>query len=190
MARVKKPVPTLDSILFNTPEQRVLRVLLQEPTTSFSIRVISSKLKGIRGLGGANGIMEVLEKLQELGMVDFLDNRRAVKLQDENPTVAILKTVGAICDIEGLKKLLEPISTKGILFGSRSNGRARSDSDYDIFVVSSQPEECVRIGRGFPLGRPVELVAWTPEQYAQIGSRDSSLQNKLNNGIMLWGNSW
>jgi hypothetical protein len=190
MARVKKPAPTLDSILFATPEQRVLRLLLSEPTTSFSIRVISSKLKGIRGLGGAEGIMEVLERLQELGFVDFLDNRRAVKLQDENTTVGILKTVGAICDIEGLKRLLEPLSSKGILFGSRSNGRARSDSNYDLFVVTDQPDECLQIGRGYPLGKAIEITAWTPEQYVQIGSRDSALQHKLNNGIMLWGSSW
>ena len=56
MARVRKPTPTLESFFFATPEQKVFRLLLSEPTTSFTPRVISSKLKGVRGLGGGGGI--------------------------------------------------------------------------------------------------------------------------------------
>ena len=104
MARVRKPTPTLESIFFATPEQKVFRLLLSEPTTSFTPRVISSKLKGVRGLGGGEGIMRVLNELQGLGLVDFVDNHRAVRLQDENSFVQIMKSVAAISDIETLRK--------------------------------------------------------------------------------------
>src|SRR4051794_30346206 len=103
MARVRKPQPALDSIFFSTPEQKVMRLLLSEPTTSFTPRVISSKLKGVRGLGGADGIMRILTDLQGLGLVDFVDNHRAVRLHDDNSAVQILKTFLAISDLEGLK---------------------------------------------------------------------------------------
>src|SRR5271168_2913488 len=112
MARVRKPQPTLESIVFATPEQKVLRLLLSEPTTSFTPRVISSKLKGVRGLGGAEGLARILNDLQALGLVDFVDNHRAVRLQDDNSFVQIMKTVAAVSDVETLKKLLEPVSTK------------------------------------------------------------------------------
>ena len=66
MARVRKPQPTLEAIIFATPEQKVLRLLLSEPTTSFTPRVISSKLTGVRGLGGGEGLVCV-QFLQLLG---------------------------------------------------------------------------------------------------------------------------
>jgi hypothetical protein len=189
MARVRKPQPTLETLFFATPEQKVLRLLLAEPTTALTPRVISSKLKGVRGLGGADGIMKVLNDLQQLGFADFVDNHRAVRLQDDNPTIAILKTIAAIADLESLRKLAEPISSKGILFGSRSNGRARSDSDYDVFVVSDQPEQVTQIGRGHPLGKALELIVWTPDQYAEIERTDASLAQKLAAGVQLWGST-
>ena len=190
MARVRKPIPTLESICFATPEQKVLRLLLSEPTTSFTPRVISSKLKGVRGLGGAEGIMRVLKDLESLGLVNFVDNHRAVRLQDDNTSIQILKTFAAICDLESLKKLLEPVSTKGVLFGSRATGRARSDSDYDLFVVSETPEEVKKIAGRHPLGKAVEVVTWTPEAYGEIEKQDAPLSQKLMGGIILWGTSW
>jgi predicted nucleotidyltransferase len=190
MARVRKPTPTLESIFFATPEQKVFRLLLSEPTTSFTPRVISSKLKGVRGLGGGEGIMRVLNELQGLGLVDFVDNHRAVRLQDENSFVQIMKTVAAISDLETLKKLLEPTSTKGILFGSRASGKYRSDSDYDLFVVSETPEEVRKIGSRHPLQKSLELVVWTPEQYNDIEKTDSGFAEKLAGGTVLWGSTW
>ena len=99
MARVRKPQPTLESLLFATPEQRVLRLLLGEPTTTLTPRVISSKLKGVRGLGGGEGLARILNDLQSLGLVDFVDNHRAVRLQDDNSFVQIMKTIAAINDL-------------------------------------------------------------------------------------------
>jgi len=190
MARVRKSQPTLDSIFFVTPAQKIMRLLLAEPTTSFTPRVISSKLKGVRGLGGSEGIMKILNELQTLNIVDFVDNHRAVRLHDDNTSIQLLKTFGAICDLESLRSLLEPICTRGILFGSRSTGKSRSDSDYDLFVISETPEEAKRIARGHPLGKAVELVAWTTDQYHDIGKGDSSLEEKLLKGIVLWGSTW
>lgn len=190
MARVRKPPPTLESVFFATPAQKVMRLLLAEPTTALTPRVISSKLKGVRGLGGVDGIAKILQEFQELRIIDFVDNHRAVRLRDDNTSVQVLKTFAAICDLESLRTLLEPISSKGILFGSRATGRARSDSDYDLFLVTETPEEAKKTAERHPLGKAVELVAWTPEKYEQIETEDPALRRKLDSGIVLWGNSW
>ena len=190
MARVRKAQPTLESVFFSTPEQKVMRLLVSESTTAFSSRVISSKLKGVRGLGGAEGIARILANLQSLGLVDFVDNHRAVRVQDDNTFVQIMKTVSAICDLESLRKLLEPVSSKGILFGSRATGRARSDSDYDLFIVTDTPEEVSKIAARHPLGKALELVVWTPEQYSDLEEKDVTLAGKLSQGFVLWGSSW
>jgi predicted nucleotidyltransferase len=190
MARVRKPKPTLDGLFFATPAQKVLRLLLSESTTVFPMRALSSKLKGVRGLGGADGISKLLKELHEIGLVDFVDNDRAVRLRDDVACTKIMKTMGALCDLESLRELLEPVSSKGVLFGSRACGRARSDSDYDLFLVTETPEEAEKIAASHPLGKVIELVAWTPERFEQIGADDPALERKLENGIVLWGGGW
>lgn len=190
MARVRKASPTLESIFFATSEQKVLKLLASESTTSFALRVISSRLKGVRGLGGTDGITQILLVLEELGLVDFVDNRRAVRIHDDNATVHTIKRFAAICDLETLRTLLEPVSTKGILYGSRAAGRARSDSAYELFVVTTTPDQAREIAGSHPLGKAIAIEAWTPEKYGEIDSQDPRLARKLEQGIVLWGTSW
>jgi len=190
MAKTKKIEPTLDELIFNTPEQKVLRLLLLESTTTFNSRTISSKLKGVRGLGGAEGIMEVLAQFKELGLVNFLDNDRSVRLRDDSSFVMRMKTMVALCELEGLKKDLQPLSERGILFGSRATGNARSDSDYDVFIVTKNPEDVKRIAHGHPLGKLLEIIVMDPSQYEKLQSTDGKLAEKLDKGVVLWGRTW
>jgi len=183
MARVKKAQPSLDSIFFSTPEQKLIRLLLSEPNTALTPRVISSKLKGVRGLGGVEGITEILLDFQQLGLVDFVSNHRAVRVQDDNTTIQILKTFVAVCDLENLKTVLQPISTRGVLFGHRA-------TDYDLFIVSETPEEVRKAAGRHPLGRAVELVVSTPELYGEMQQQDPGLYQKISGGIVLWGSTW
>jgi hypothetical protein len=190
MVRVRKPQLTLETLLFSTPEQKVLRFLLSEPTTVFTPRVISSKLKGVRGLGGVDGINSILSALQELGLVDFVDNNRAIRLRDDNPIAQKLKVTSAICDLEGLKASLEPVTSKGVLFGSRAEGKAPSDGEYDLFVVTANKEEATRIAQQHPLGKVIRLTARTQEECDDLTHNEKDLANQLDEGIVLWGASW
>ncbi len=190
MAKVKKIQSTLDALFFATPEQKILRLFLQNPTTSFSPRVISSKLKGVRGLGGVEGIMKVLHEFESLGIVNFLDNHRAVRMSDANECVEILKTLGSVCDLEGLKFLLKPLSSKGILYGNHASGKASSDCAYHLFVVSENSDEVKRIASGYPLERELDVTVWSQEDYNDIDNRDTSLLERLTSGVVLWDSSW
>jgi predicted nucleotidyltransferase len=189
MARVKD-LPSMESVLFATPEQKILRFLMAEPTTSFTPRVISSKLKGVRGLGGLEGITATLETLHGLGWVDYVDNKRAVRLHAENGVVETAKRLAAVCELESLCALLGEVASRGILFGSRASGRYRSDSDFDLFIVSDRPEEVRRIVESHPLvaaqGKVVETVIWPSERYPALESEDPRLHQKLLAGVTLW----
>jgi hypothetical protein len=187
MARVRRPQPTVESLFFATPEQKVLRFLLSEPTTTFTPRVISSRLKGVRGLGGVDGIMKILNQLNQLGMVDFVDNKRAVKLCENCPCVQTMKTFVSLCDLDTLKKALEPVSVRGILFGSRATGKFRSDSNYNLCVVSREPSEVARISEHHPLGKQIQLVTTTPTEYDSMERTKPGLATQVSRGIPLWG---
>ena len=190
MARVRNPEPTLDALFFSTPEQKVLKLLLSEPTSVFAPRAIASRLKGVRGMGGTDGLSKVLKTLCKLGFIDWVDNDRAVRLNEESPTVPLLKILLALSELETLKKLLEPCTRKGVLFGSRSNGKAHSESDYDLFVVTENPDEANAIAASHPLGKKLELLAWTPSQFETIERTDAALARKLSSGIQVWGSAW
>ena len=190
MVRVRKPQPSLENTVFATPEQRVLRFLLGEPTTTFVPRVIASRLKGVRGLGGVEGINKILGSLEQIGLVEFVDNRRAVRLRDENSSVTLLKTVAAVCDLQGVREVLEPISSRGILFGSRAEGKAASDQEYDLCVVGNERDEIENTTMQHPLGKLIRLCLLSPEEYEQQKAQDSELARQLGGGIMLWGPTW
>lgn len=190
MARAAKVKSTLESVFFATPEQKLVRFLLTESTTTFTLRELSSKLKGVRGLGGAEGMLRILKDLELLGLVQFVNNGRSVCLNNESQAISMLKAFAALCDLEGLREQVEPLSSKGILFGSRANGRARTDSDYDLFVVSAKPVEVRNIIEHHPLGRKIELVTWSPDEYHLIERRDPDLNKKLGLGLVVWGNTW
>lgn len=189
-AKKSKVKPTLDAYFFSTPDQKLLKFLLSEPTTSFTPRVLSSKLKSVRGLGGAEGIQRILETLSELGMVQFIDNNRAVIAQNDHIFVQKLKIFSAICDLEGLKELVEPLSTKAVLFGSRATGKYGTGSNYNLFVVSSNPEEVKKIVGRHPLGKRIEVMVMTPSENLQVESKDPQLFDHIQQGIVLWGVRW
>ena len=76
-----------------------------------------------------------------------------------------------------------------MVFGSRPTGRACSDSDYDIFVVTDAPEQVREIAGGHPLGKAIEIVACTPEKYGAIENEDPKLASRVEQGIVLWGST-
>lgn len=190
MVRARKQVPSLDTLFFSTPEQKVVRLLLSEPTSTFSVRTIASRLKGVRGLGGVDGINEVLENLHQVGLLDYVDNKRGVRLRDEGMTVRLLKTFSAICDLEGLRGLLEPISTRGVLFGPRAEGEAETDGEYDLLVVTQVSGEVEQVVARHPLSKLLRLTALSPEAYSSVDSDQPELARRLGRGVVLWGSSW
>ena len=190
MARLRKTNSTLEALFFSTAEQKVVRLLLSEPTTAFTPRVLSSKLKGVRGLGGAEGISRILNELQSLGILDFVDNHRAIRVREECSIVETLKIFAALCELEDLKKLLQPVSNKGVLYGSSALGKIGSGDKYELFVVSETPEEVKKISSRHPLARKIHATVWTPEAYSEIESQDATFARKLARGIVVWGSTW
>ncbi|RYZ89194.1 MAG: hypothetical protein EOP04_07480, partial [Proteobacteria bacterium] len=118
-ARATKTPTTWDSLFFFTPEQKVVRYLVASKETSYSLRVLVSKLKGVRGLGGIQGLEKTLEKLEEAGIVTFIDNRRGVRIQDEHPSVVLSRRLWGMCEIEGLAQQLQSLSSKGVMMNAQ-----------------------------------------------------------------------
>jgi predicted nucleotidyltransferase len=101
-----------------------------------------------------------------------------------------MKTFCAISDLEGLKQMIEPMSTKGVLFGSRASGKSRSDSNYNLLVVSETPEEIKKVTSRHPLGKKLEPMVLTPDEFNSTSGKNKELSKQFDDGIHLWGSTW
>jgi len=182
-SKVKKPENiTLDELIFSTPEQKLLRLLLLESTTLFPLRQLGNRLKGVRGVGGPDGLKQMLQKLHAAGLIDWVDHDRAIRLRDDEGRIEVLKIMAAVCELETLRQMLEPLCLRGFLIGVRAEGRGTTDSDYEVAVVSDQPDEALRVSRGHPLGKKIKLTVLSTDDY-----RDEI--QKYPRYVILWGSS-
>lgn len=183
MARATKTPATWDSIFFSTPEQKVLRYLLSSRETTYTIRVLVSKLKGVRGLGGVQGLEKILGDLEEAGLVHFIDNRRAVRVSDEHAGNQVFRKLWGLCELESLYVQLQAISTKGVLLST-------SPAEINLYVVTDQPEEVRKLTEQHPMGKLAVLVLASREQFDSAAKKDPKLWAALNQGVRIWGSSW
>lgn len=91
---------------------------------------------------------------------------------------------------EAVIRLVECLRPRAIiLFGSRARGDPRSDSDYDLLVISDELRDYDEvyqplIGRGLPC----DVVPCTVETWRQARSNtDGVLRDALDEGIVLYG---
>lgn len=183
MARALKTPATWDSIFFATPEQKVLRYLLSSRETSYTLRVLVSKLKGVRGLGGIQGLEKVLTELEEAGLVHFVDNRRAIRISDEHSGNQIVRRLWGLCELESLYTQLQPLSSKGVLLGT-------NPGEINLYIVTEQPEEVRKLSEQHPMGKLAVLNLQSRDQFDSLAKKEPKLWASLNQGVLIWGSSW
>jgi len=183
MARATKTPATWDSIFFSTPEQKVLRYLLSSRETSYSLRVLVSKLKGVRGLGGIQGLEKILMSLEEAGLVSFIDNRRGIRIQDEHGANLIDRRLWGVCEIESLHVQLQGFATNGVLL-------TMNPGEVELYVIGDRPEDIRRLTEQHPMGKLVLLTIQTREEYETLAKKDPKLHARVTQGTLVWGSSW
>ena len=91
--------------------------------------------------------------------------------------------------VNKVKKQLKPV--KIILFGSRSKGTARKDSDYDILIVSPTFKNLSSHNRAVEMYRlhtgdfPLEVICLTPREFKEMTKTPSFIQEAMKDSIIL-----
>jgi hypothetical protein len=183
MARATKTPATWDSIFFASPEQKVLRYLLSSRDTTYTLRVLVSKLKGVRGLGGIQGLEKILADLEEAGLVHFIDNRRGIRLSDEHAANGVARRLWGLCELESLYVQLQPISSKGVLTGT-------APGEIHLYIVTDQPDEVRRLTEQHPMGKLAILNLQTRAEFDSLAKKDPKLWATVSQGVLIWGSSW
>jgi len=172
-----------EDIFIKTNPQKILRFLAQR-TDEFFLEQEIAHATGV-SRGGAN---HALHLLAEEGLVDFT-KRGKIRLYSANvidPVVRQYKMLANLLEIAPLVEELQPISKKIIVFGSYAQGTNTGNSDIDVFVLTGQPREVMRIVGNHALGEKVQIVAKTPIEYAGMKKKERAFCEEIDQGITLW----
>ncbi|MBI5528394.1 MAG: nucleotidyltransferase domain-containing protein [Deltaproteobacteria bacterium] len=170
--------------MFNTPLLRVLDVLIGNPETELSDSEIVSSVESV----ARSAVHQSLVRLARLGVVRRTNRgRRCYNILDGGHAwIRPLKVAVNLMDLAPLVETMRPHSAKIVLFGSRADGTDRSASDYDLLVVSNEPDAVRRIVVKGDLDGRLQLIVKTPSEMLDFASREPVFAETLRKGVVLW----
>ena len=174
--------------IISTVNQKVLTFLTKFSDKEFYERQIARSL-GI-AFGSAN---RSLNNLYAAGAVRRRQEGKmffySVNVSD--PVIIQLKKLINLLLLEPLLGELKSVSTRIILYGSCAQGADGSRSDLDLFVVSTDREQAIKMvdnfsfPRGFE-GIRIQSVIKTPSELLMAGEAERVFLNEVDQGIILW----
>lgn len=174
---------SLKSKLFSTPILKVLDFLLQHPDDELNDTEIAELIVDVK----KSAVNIALRSLSDLGLVRRTSRGRMVfnKLI-ESPLTSHFRVVSNLMQVKPLVDELVQLSIKIILFGSRAAGSNTSESDYDILIITTQPENIRKIARTSNLSEKLQLIIKSPEQMLTLDQDEPVFFKQVKEGIVLW----
>lgn len=163
----------------------VLSLFLDNPLTQYYEREVL-RLTGV-SKGSAN---KILRQLTNAGLLSRETKGRMVfyRLNPDEATARQFKILHNTFTLKRLVDLLKPYSNKIMLFGSASQGTDTRESDFDLFVLSSEKEDVSKEISGFnkKLDRKINPIVVDSNEFAKMKREDLPLYDNIDRGIVLW----
>jgi predicted nucleotidyltransferase len=174
--------------LVKTINQKVLSLLVKFSDQEFYEREVSRKL-GI-STGSAH------RALNELYLDEAITRRRKGRMyfysvDSANALLIELKKLVNLILVEPLVQELKKVSSRIVLYGSCALGTDTSESDIDLFIVSTSKKGVSNVVSGFtfPTGFEnihIQSVIKTPVELLKGGESVRTFMEEVERGIVLW----
>ena len=178
----------LNHHIIATANQKVLCLLAKFLDQEFYERQIARKI-GI-AYGSAN---RALNDLYSTGAVKRRQEGKMYFYSVDNANAAIteLKKLINMMLIEPLIEELKEMANKIVLYGSCAQGTDTSQSDLDLFIVSSDRERVMRAIDAFSFPRGFESIhiqplVRSPVELLETGESEQAFLEEVEQGIVLW----
>jgi len=171
------------NLFFGTSPQRILRFLCSHPDQSFYAAQIAKQTGLSKG-----GINPELKKLARQGYLLTEKRGRMIfyRVEMDSPVVRQVKVLGNVLQLDPLLKKMRPLAEKIILFGSSAEGTDRTDSDIDLFVISSKKSDVLSLIGQWKGPRKIQAVVHTPQDAMTAEDREPVFHQEVSKGIVLW----
>ena len=174
---------TAKKALCSTPLHKVLDFMLQHPELELCDTEIAGQFNDV----GKSAVNIALRKLAAAGLVGRTARGSMVlnRLID-SPLTAELRIASNLIALHPLIDRLSSLCIRIVLFGSRADGSHTSESDYDLYIVSSEEKSILGIIGKDVLAERIQPVIKTPEQALSFDADEPALSVEVKRGKVLW----
>lgn len=172
----------------STNHQKVLSLLVKLSDKEFYEREIARKID--ISFGSAN---KVLNELFSAGLLnrEIKGKMYFYSINSDDPIFTQFKIFNTISLLHPLIIELKKFTRKIILYGSCAKGADTSTSDIDIFIISDEKRNVLKMIENYSLGKGFEEVKIQPFVYSSLEYLKSEKTERdflsiVNEGISLW----
>jgi predicted nucleotidyltransferase len=163
----------------------ILYFLLADPMEQFHGREIARQT-GV-SVGAVN---QFLRKFHKIGLVE-MNGRGKTDLYRANLRNAAARQFKVLFNVLALSDLVNDIkepSDRIVLFGSCAEGVDVNDSDIDLFILTSSPEDVQSKVRRHEqtMNRRIAPIVVDSNELAKMKIKDKPLYERISRGITLW----
>ncbi len=172
--------------LLNKVTLKILSTISRIPEGFFYEREVA-RLAGV-SMGMTHQTLKLLYKMDVLTKVKK-GKINLYKINFHHPLVKRFKIFENILGLSDMVLEMKPFCKRIILFGSRAEGTDNFESDIDLFIISNNKDEVVKIVRN---SLPADIININPlivsfEEYISLRTRNKVLIEEIDKGIVLYG---
>ncbi len=169
--------------MFATNTQKAIKFFIEAGQDWYD-RAIIEKKTGLSKAGTNLALKELM--LHKLIARQTKAGAFIYRLNDGDVLARQLKVLKTLAKISFLTGKLKPLSQKIILFGSASRGENTPDSDIDLFILTRNEAEAIKIVKAGRLGDKIQLIAKTASELELLKQNNPYFFNEVDRGITLW----
>lgn len=167
--------------LYNSAIWMVMGYYFSHPELSVRKVQVARALPGV----SQSAVYAVMQTLANVGILTADREGVHFELNRHLPWVRHLMIADSLLQLQPLVDRLAPLSSRGVLFGSRACGEHASVSDFDVFVVGIADEVRRAVTRS-ALAERIQLLVKSSEEWLDLHRTDPPLYESILKGIVLW----
>ena len=175
----------LNDKVISTATQKILGFFCLHPEQKFHGRDIAKQM-GERS-SSVQRALKILER-EKILIPEQKGRMIFYSLNEANPLVKPYKVVAIIAALEPLVKKLRKITDLIVLYGSSARGTYLTDSDVDLFVISSNEDDVweilSRFSRNFV--KEIKAVVHTLAEWTDVEEKNPVYAEEVNKGFILF----
>lgn len=126
--------------------------------------------------GHVNQISLNIDNINTIQLVNFVEEQESQKFK--NTTLQLLVK-------EAVK--IDPFACIG-LFGSRVSGKAKKNSDWDVFIITNKHKEMAKIMTNFPYAKEIQLQVFILQEFQDslVSSEETVVKHIIRNKQIIY----